>query len=282
MNDPLPQAHLSAYGFTFTSVTSQTLGRAAESWEEAHVTRRLTDERVIDRSELPATGATDSFAWICIPEGEMVLRRDPALTVEWNLSSMISEDALVHPYLALPASLMNHWFGRTCLHGGALLVGDRAVVVFGDKEAGKSTTMATAATAGFSVLSDDLVVLDGTTLLAGPRSIDLREEAAKRFGGRPLGIVGDRPRWRLACPDGPAEAELAGFVRLAWGERLAISPLPARERLDTLFAQHYAMPGPGRPDHHLDLAAMPMFELMRPRRLDLVGEALRQIVTAFG
>lgn len=52
--------------------------------------------------------------------------------------------------------------GVVCLHASAIAVGDKSVVIVGSAGAGKSTTAAGFAKAGFPVLSDDVVpILDG-------------------------------------------------------------------------------------------------------------------------
>src|SRR5690348_16585408 len=49
--------------------------------------------------------------------------------------------------------------GALCLHASSVAVGDSAVALVGLPGAGKSTTAAAFACAGFSVLSDDVVAL---------------------------------------------------------------------------------------------------------------------------
>lgn len=50
--------------------------------------------------------------------------------------------------------------GITCLHASAVAIGDQAVALMGEPEAGKSTTAAAFAKCGYAVLSDDVVALD--------------------------------------------------------------------------------------------------------------------------
>ena len=50
--------------------------------------------------------------------------------------------------------------GVTCLHASCVAVDDRAIALLGRPGAGKSTTAAAFAQLGYSVLSDDVVVLD--------------------------------------------------------------------------------------------------------------------------
>jgi hypothetical protein len=50
--------------------------------------------------------------------------------------------------------------GATCLHASSIAVGGRAIALLGKAGAGKSTTAAALARLGYSVLSDDVAVLD--------------------------------------------------------------------------------------------------------------------------
>ncbi len=49
--------------------------------------------------------------------------------------------------------------GTTCLHGSAIAVDGRAIILVGPQGAGKSTTAAAFARAGFPLISDDLILL---------------------------------------------------------------------------------------------------------------------------
>jgi hypothetical protein len=281
MNRSFPLPRFSAYGLTFLGITSQLPGRDAQDWEEVLVTTRQVQRRAIDRDTTPAVGLDDEHGWASVLEGELAVRRQPELAIEWNLLRPLQEEAMVHPYLALPASMISHWLGRTCLHGGAIAVDGGAVAVVGSREAGKSSTIVAAAAAGHHILSDDLVVIDDACVLAGPRSIDLRAETAKKYGGIELGVIGGRERWRLACPPGPASLPLAGIVRLEWADEVELVPLSATERIATLYQHRYTVPGPATPTHFLDLASLPAVEIRRPRRLDVLPEVLSLIVEFF-
>ena len=110
----------------------------------------------------------------------------------------VRPDELVHPYLAPAAAVIGRWLGRESVHAGAIAVDGRALGVVGARGAGKSSTLAGWALDGGEVLCDDLLVLDGRTTFVGPRSIDLREDAAAQLGaGEPIGVTGARERWRL-------------------------------------------------------------------------------------
>src|SRR5262249_6109268 len=139
------------------------------------------------------------------------------------LRTSLADGDLVHPYLAPAAAVAARWAGRESFHAGAVVVDGGAWGVLGDKETGKSSTLAWLALQGHEILMDDLLVLDGDDALAGPRCIDLREEPAARLGaGEPLGFVGLRERWRLTLDQVPARVPLHGWVTLAWGDRVEV------------------------------------------------------------
>jgi hypothetical protein len=69
------------------------------------------------------------------------------------------EDActyLIGPVIAFALRLR----GAICLHASSIAVGDRAIALLGMPGAGKSTTAAAFAQLGYSILSDDVAVLD--------------------------------------------------------------------------------------------------------------------------
>ena len=191
----------------------------------------------------------------------------------------LAPHALVHPYLALPATALAHWSAAVPLHAGALVLPGGAVGVLAAKGGGKSTTMAAARQAGLPILTDDLLVLRNGMALAGPRSIDLRSEAARRFGGRPLGVIGGRARWRLDLQPVAPEVPLVALVELVWSDRPTVERLSAVERLDVLAASYALGSAVAPPAALLEVATLPMFRVGRPRELSAVGRAL-EFVTA--
>jgi hypothetical protein len=81
----------------------------------------------------------------------------------WPDSSTLEDTAtyLLGPVLAFVLRRR----GLTCLHASVVAFGDRAIVLMGPAEAGKSTTAAVFATLGYPVLADDVAALveqDGT------------------------------------------------------------------------------------------------------------------------
>lgn len=193
----------------------------------------------------------------------------------------LSAEELVHPYLAPVASVMAHWFGRESIHAGAFAIDDGVLGVVGARESGKSSTLARLALDGAEIVCDDLLVLEGTRVLAGPRSLDLREEPAQRLGvGVSIGRAGARERWRLRLRDLPEDFELRGWVHLAWGEQVQAVPLQGADRVARLLVERGARLPSVEPSVLLDLASLPSWEVRRPRvwdSLDETADCLREL-----
>ena len=168
-------------------------------------------------------------------------------------------DALVHPHLAPVAAIAARWRRHESFHAGAVILGDGAWAVMGAKGSGKSSLLAWLALSGHAVLTDDLLVIDADgNALAGPRSIDLREGAAERFGvGEPLGVIGARERYRMVVGPVPAAVPLRGFIRLAWGGAPTVTPVPPAWRPAALAAQRAVRLIPRDPDLLVHLERAP-------------------------
>lgn len=204
--------------------------------------------------------------------GEIAIDRS-ACRVVFRVPHSVRPDELVHPYLAPAAAVIARWLGRESIHAGAFAGRDSAWGLVGGREGGKSSTLAWLARAGVEVLCDDMLVLDGRTPLAGPRSIDLREDAAARLGaGEEIGLTGARERWRVQLGPVPATRPLAGWVFLTWGERLELRRLSGSECLQRLAAERALRLAPVRPDAFLELAGLPGWELRRPRGWESLPE----------
>ena len=193
------------------------------------------------------------------------------------------DHAIVHPYLAAVAALVSRWAGAASFHSGALVAGGVAWGLLGERERGKSTLLAWLASRRVEVLSDDLLVLRGQTALAGPRCVDLREDAARATGlGEDIGVIGGRVRWRVPLGSVPAEAPLGGWIVLGWGDSVDVRRVPAATRLPTLLENVTMVPTPPDPSALLDLAALPMLELVRPRDLEAMPQAGEGLLDALG
>jgi hypothetical protein len=108
------------------------------------------------------------------------------------------EDActyLVGPVIAFALRLR----GTTSLHASSIVVGDRAVALLGQPGAGKSTTAAAFARLGYSVLSDDVAVLDdrGDQFLVQPGypRVNLWPESVQALFGSADALPKITPTW---------------------------------------------------------------------------------------
>jgi hypothetical protein len=234
--------------------------------------------------------ATATLETVGDRDARLLLRNGGEIEVEregpralFRVPEPLGPAELLHPYLAPVASVVAHWSGRESLHAAAIVVDGAAWALLGDRESGKSSTAAWLARAGVPVLCDDVLVLDGASALAGPRVIDLRAEPARLLGaGEALGVVGERERWRLRLQPVPSAVPLAGWVSLAWGDRVELETVSAAARIALLVA-HRALRVPATdPAILVELAALPALELRRPRVWSSLPEAARRLLERLG
>ena len=214
--------------------------------------------------------------------GRVDIERVPGRAM-FTMPARPSAAELVHPYLASVAAVAARWLGNESFHAGAVEYDGGAWVLLGGKTAGKSSLLATLALAGHAVVTDDVAVVHRDCLVsAGPRLIDLRAEAAAQLGvGRPLGKVGLRERWRMDIRSVPSELPLRGFIELVWGDGPEITRVPAARRVARLVEQRVIHRLPPRdPAFLLELAALPMLELRRPRDWNAEAEARERLIDA--
>jgi hypothetical protein len=193
----------------------------------------------------------------------------------------VPDDEMLHPWLAPAAFWRAHHVGRLVIHGGLVAAGGRAVAVVGEREAGKSSLTASIAFCGreLDVLTDDVIVVDGDRVFAGPRCIDLRPSALGFFGERlPMRPARDNTRYRVELPPCPPDATLTGIVVLRWSDAFEMRPVAPPMRLPTLL-QHLAVVDTGRPTAHrlLDLAALPMWLFERPKDARLLDRSVDEV-----
>lgn len=223
---------------------------------------------------------TDEHAELWLPGGDRIeVYREP-LVVRVTTREPLPPEAILHPYLALPAAIASHWCGRLAFHGGAFAHRGRAWALFGDREAGKSATLGQLMRVGHAIVTDDVLIFDRTTVFAGPRAVDLRQDAAALLGGEELGIVGNRTRWRLRPAPSPPQLPLAGLIWLEWSDRLSIEPLDAEQRLRALIASSALAPPPDAALAYLDLVALPGWRFVRPAGVTQIDAHVDQLVTS--
>jgi hypothetical protein len=214
-------------------------------------------------------------AWIGLGDaGELRLDRR-AHRIELRTPAVWSDAALLHPGLSPAAAVISYWAGRAVLHCAAVLIHGRAWGLLGEQAVGKSTTAAHLEHLGCPVLTDDLLVVDGEMAYAGPRSVDLRRDAAALFGARPLGKVGGRERWRRNVGDSPMAAPVAGWVELCWSSTTAVIELSVGERLQAID-RYLGLPAGG--GHVLMLADRPMLRFGRAQSPLAAGDDARRLL----
>lgn len=244
-----------AYGFVLNGLgaADEWLNPAPDSWVGVEVAQG--PGRDIDR-----TRVTEESAEIVVPGGRgIVIRREPA-SIRFHGDEDLPAPLIVHPFLAPAASVLAHWQGWVPLHAGAFSVDDAAWLVLGERGAGKSSTLAALSDSGIPVLTDDLAILRDNNVLAGPRSVDLRD--GRSYGSVDLGLVGERNRWRVGLAQVPSETPVVGAIQLEWSDRPEVRRLNAGERSGALAA---ALSMSVDAQAFLRTLAIPVFELSRPR-----------------
>jgi hypothetical protein len=231
---------------------------APETWTLWRVHR--DEGRAGDSSPAHAAIGSAKARVPVVPEGVLLVDRG-STNIVYRTSEPVADEALIHPYLAPAAAIVASWAGRISFHGAAFVVDGGAWLVLAGSAAGKSVL-------GLTVLSDDLLVVDHHDIMTGPRCLDLRCDAAEHLGiGTPLGVVGGRERWRVRLGLAPAVLPIRGFVTLAWAEEASVETCPARMRLAELMRHRAIERGASDVRPCLDLAARPMLQFARPRRL---------------
>jgi hypothetical protein len=259
---------LSAYGFRLTGVASRYLQPGGDDGPLVTVSRRIDGA---------ASGRPVTTTLALVGGGRLHLDRE-TLTAEFVTPEPLSDDEVVHPYLAPAAAVMAGWQGWDPFHAGAFARSGAAIAVLGAREQGKSTLLAAMALDGVDVVTDDVLVVDRGAAQVGPRCVDLRVAGVREaFPGAQLdpSRSGARARLRLAALPGPLD--LAGWVALEWGDRLELRPLRPSQRLERLARSH-SRAGGARDDALLELVRLPGWELVRPRGLERVPDAAGRLL----
>jgi hypothetical protein len=260
-----------AYGIRIVGVAAaQTmLGDARPEWPHLRLVSEFANPRAVEES------VTDGRAVLRLKTGgRLTLDRQGGVAC-YAVPRFLTDEELVHPFLAPAAAIVSHWAGRLSFHAGAFVSDGAVWAVVGDREAGKSSTLAWLALNGHEVVADDVLVLDGGTAFAGPRAIDLREETAKRFGiGAALGVLGSRRRWRVTLPQIESRMPFRGWMFLSWGDRLEPRRMGAGDCMRRLLEGLTLRRDASDPGALLELATLPAWELQRPRDWDLLEDGV--------
>jgi hypothetical protein len=278
-NEPasIGEAPLGAYGLRLSGIAAAEaiLAPADRSWP------RLRISAEIGSGELEREHLDDREALLRLRTGGRIHVDRSSGGVLFTVPSALSADELVHPFLAPVAAVTAFWYGRESLHGGGLSLGGKAWGVIGDRLGGKSSLLAALALGGVEVISDDVLVVDGLDVFVGPRTVDLRADAAEALrAGESIGTAGARERWRLRL--GPLEGPLplGGWIFTAWADDLTVRRLAPSEALVRLLRNRAINVAPEDPARFLHLSALPALELRRPRSWETMSAALELLLGA--
>ncbi len=274
-----PRGEVGAYGLRLENVerARPLLVQACPAWPRLGIYRKLAT------GEAEHESLSDQAALLKLQSGGEITidrRRGKATFV---LPYRVRTAELVHPLLAPVAAVMAYWLGRESFHASGFVAGGGVWGLVGERGSGKSTTVARLALEGIAIACDDLLVVEDSAVFAGPRSVDLRREAAERLGtGEPLGVVGARERWRLRVGPVPNRLRLAGWIFLTWGERVQAVQLGPAERLARFHANRAVNVPPRDPATLLDLAAFPSWEVSRPEGWDSLPGVIECLLDTVG
>lgn len=242
---------------------------ASDSWPLIEVVHRLDHGPFDELDHL-----SDDRAQLWLQTGGRIEVDRRAARAEVVAPRPLTDNDLVHPFLAPIASVVAWWHARTSFHAGAFTIDGAVWGILGDSSAGKSSLLATLARRGVGIVTDDILVVDHDQAFLGPRAIDLREDAARTLQlGEALGMVGARERWRFRLPQVEGNLRMKGWISLEWGDQVDVGQLEPGARVLALDQSRAVRLAPDDPDEFLRLASLPGWKLTRPRDLSSLGPA---------
>ena len=134
---------------------------------------------------------------------------------------------MLFAYVVLyPALLAGEFRGRYPLHASAVVADGRVVILLGLPGSGKSTLSAALQSAGFAVLSDNLVTVGAEGVWSVPEPMKLDERSHELVGsdsaGESAATYGRSAHPLLTPPPGPLP--VAGVVHLVAGSSTSLTP----------------------------------------------------------
>ncbi len=223
----------------------------------------------------PAGDATAVFRTWHEAGGWVVVDRNAGTAVIGGAAATDPTE-VTHPWLAWIAQAYAWWSERPALHAGGVMCGNGAWAVLGPSGWGKTTTLAALHARDWAVLADDVLIIDGRDVLAGPRALDLRPERAVAGLTAAREVRGGERR-RMPIGPVPISAPLMGFLHLTWGDRVELRRLSAVEHAALLNGPDAWRSPVFDRRQVLELLALPAFELRRTYdalELDEVVECL--------
>ncbi len=176
--------------------------------------------------------------------------------------------------------------GLCSFHGSAAARGGSAVLIVGNKGAGKSTTVTGLLRRGWGLLCDDLVSVNQGIVSPTVLSTRLLPDVWQLLGGDPKALPGADGKFALSFP-AATSTRLSAAIVLKTGESLTVEEVTGHRKLQLLLPHLNTLPGVGDPAARLSAAAqtiapLRVVELTRPvQRLALneVLDALEAIVS---
>src|SRR5207248_10941846 len=83
----------------------------------------------------------ESSAEVWLNDRERIELDRDSMQVRLTTREPVTDDALAHPYLGLPAAVASHWHGRQVLHGGSFLHHAAPWAVLGSTAGGQSARL---------------------------------------------------------------------------------------------------------------------------------------------
>lgn len=246
-----------AYGLVFVGLegADQWLTEAPAGWTPVEVVQQVGEPVAQNRFE------ADRAEIVLVGGRSVEVTRDPP-TVRFVGPSVLGTDEIIHPFIAVPASVLAHWRGAEPFHAGAFVAQEKAWLLIADRDGGKTSTLAALADRGYEVLSDDVSIVADGMVLAGPRMLDLRDETASSVD---LGVIGSRRRWRRKLGDAGPARELGGWFHLNWGESENIVALDTAEKIRALSAARAVRRHGVEPRQFLNCVRVPGWRVVRTR-----------------
>lgn len=265
-----------AYGLAFAGIRP---GRAAlepapPAWPIVRLAHAAT-------GAVPERGGPDR-ALVPLLEGAVAVDRSD-WTATFFTARPPDQASLTHPLASVVAGAFSRWLGREVLHAGGVVGPDGgAWAIMAEREGGKSTTLAALALADVPVVSDDLLVVDGTDIFRGPRCIDLRASAVRALGVEKEVTQVRGERGRLDLGSVPAQLPLIGLIFLKWEPEHSVETLGPAARMRRLASHRAAGFVAGAPERALALVDLPAFEIRRPRTHDRVADTTAAVCAVMG
>lgn len=118
----------------------------------------------------------------------------PTNTITFDPDPSLRDPALIHTWLnGTVLAYLLQYHGYLVLHGAAIVLSDQAVLFTGNSGAGKSTLAMAMALCGYSIITDDLIVIratpsNGLEIIPTSSNIKLWADSLAKFGKNTQGL----------------------------------------------------------------------------------------------